>query len=217
MGNATCGAMRAWSNVGGFGSRHTLRLRRSGDEACGTKTGAAATNVGRMTVYASAMSSPHSKKPLTVVMGNGFVLDFLEFIQGWDLVDTRVGRLLPPAHHTALKYRGLQPGDPFEGLDLWSPEIWPQLYNRIAKRPIQFMDLCAELSRTGSPNTAKTGGKWSIKFGTIEVELRFYLWFLFCDIMRRLDVLCRKPQAVLWPWYKVAQQLIQYYDVTLVS
>ena len=159
---------------------------------------------------------------LVFLLGNGFTLDAIQHIAKisgqlniTDTLRARVDDLLPA--DTSVQYHSLHGNnDQFDTGVLWDPKIWPQLVSAFAKRDCQSaMDFFKEVAVQESQNRGSAVGEWEVKFGTLQHELRSYLWYYFYDFTLKL----RKYYKCLsrWEWLSMIGFACRSCSVSVVS
>tara|TARA_R110000744_G_scaffold6451_1_gene22561 strand:+ start:176 stop:1288 length:1113 start_codon:yes stop_codon:yes gene_type:complete len=124
------------------------------------------------------MANQKPRKSLAIVVGNGFVMDLANTLKIDQFINTSCSNLLNPiAMHTPDFTPLNQHQDYLEG-KLWRQDLWPNLHKAYSDG-ITFWQI-AESCSTTTMSSSKISSTFTVKkYDTIEIELRYYLYYLF--------------------------------------
>lgn len=153
----------------------------------------------------------------TLVLGDGFVQDFLQHYGFGAVHSSCVDHQFPaPAGKLYLPTRGDRFGpDPSA---FWDANKWPALFHAWEdfRKPTarEFYEKCVE-----AINPTVKQGLWSFDTASLGYQLRAYLWHYFVSFDRSFlgELAKRKANTLDWPWARLIALLDTDFRLSIVS
>ncbi len=146
-----------------------------------------------------------------LLLGDGFTQGFLAAAGLEDRIRCRIDDLVPaPANAVYIPVEG----DRCDRGPFWDPEKWPRLYRTQEQSGLVGRDFFKSLA-LGAFNPSRERGRWSFRTGTLEYELRCYLWHLFRSYESGLTI--TGEQISRWSWSSLLHYLLAEFRVYVVS
>tara|TARA_R110002111_G_scaffold133541_6_gene199496 strand:- start:1071 stop:2135 length:1065 start_codon:yes stop_codon:yes gene_type:complete len=157
-----------------------------------------------------------AKPKVTIVVGNGFNIGLCNYLDIWDKVDTRCSSI-PCPPKASPEFIPIPPQSESLRGDLWREELWPNIF-RLNEQLSGFEEWCAYFAED-RVNQLNDGQCWTMKYGSVGIEYRYYLFYLmyyYTDVFDRLRY-SRRSDLDKWAWMVVLSGLLDRSWLRVIS